>query len=425
MAHDMMDSLKRSVVKLQVYIQRKDAMMRIAFALVVLAFFILNSGCQTQRSFNEDVRFLEKYVEVITLASDDSSAQVAVVPQYQGRVMTSTAGGRESFGWLNYEAIASKEIQPHINIYGGEERFWLGPEGGQFAIFFKKGDKFDLEHWQTPAIIDTESFDVVSKSKTHVSFRKKSQLKNMSGSTFDIQIDRTIKLLGKSKVQSLIETPIPDSVEMVAIESSNKVTNTGLNSWTKKTGMLSIWLLNMLKHSDETTVVIPFKPGSKIVLGPKVNDTYFGKVPADRLVVKDDVLFFSGDGKYRSKIGVSPKRAKPIIGSYDACEKVLTLVHYTLPSGATDYVNSMWEHQEDPFGGDVVNSYNDGPPAPGKAPLGPFFEIETSSPAAALQPGQTIQHFQRTIHLKGSLGELDIISRRTLGVSIEEITSAL
>ncbi len=55
---------------------------------------------------------------------------------------------------------------------------------------------------------------------------------------------------------------------------------------------------------------------------------------------------------------------------------VLTLVHLTVPEGATDYVNSMWEIQEKPFAGDVVNSYNDGPASPGAKPLGPFYELE-------------------------------------------------
>jgi hypothetical protein len=377
------------------------------------------------KDFSDDVAFLKKYVDVITLSSDDGLAKVAIVPQYQGRVMTSTAGGKESFGWLNYDAIASKEIKPHINVYGGEERFWMGPEGGQFAIFFKNGDEFGLEDWQTPAVIDTEPFDVVSKSRTHAAFIKQAQLTNMPGNKFDVQIDRTIKLLGKLQVQILLGVSIPESARMVAFESDNKLTNKGSNAWTKETGMLSIWLLNMLKHSPETTIVIPFKAGPENELGPKVNDTYFGKVPADRLVVKDDVLFFSGDGQYRSKIGVGPKRAKPLIGSYDAGEKVLTLVHYTLDPYAIDYVNSMLEIQENPFGGDVVNSYNDGPPVPGKEPLGPFYELETSSPAAALQPGQDIQHCQCSIHLNGSVEELDKIAQKTLGVTLKEITSAL
>ena len=375
-----------------------------------------------EKNFSKDVKFLEKYVDVVTLSSDDSSAKVAIVPQYQGRVMTSTADGEESFGWLNYEAIASKEIQPHINVYGGEERFWMGPEGGQFAIFFKEGDQFGLEDWQTPAVIDTEPFDVVSKSQSHVSFTKQAQLTNMSGYKFDIQIDRAIKLLGKSEVQSLFGVSIPEDVSMAAFQSDNKLTNKGSGAWTKETGMLSIWLLNMLKPSPETTVIIPFKAGPESELGPKVSE-YFGKAPSDRLVVKDDVLFFSGDGQYRGKIGIGPKRAKPVIGSYDANENVLTLVHYTFDPDADDYVNSMLEIQEYPFSGDVVNSYNDGPPEPGKDPLGPFYELETSSPAAALQPGQAIKHCQSSIHLKGPVEQLDVISQNTLGVTLKEITS--
>lgn len=376
-----------------------------------------------EKDFSEDVAFLEKHVDVIMLSSDESLAKVAVVPQYQGRVMTSTANGEDSFGWLNYEAIASNEIQPHINVYGGEERFWMGPEGGQFAIFFKEGDPFDIDHWQTPAVIDKEPFDVVSKSQSHATFIKQAQLTNMSGHEFDIQIARTISLLGKSEVQALLGVSIPEDVSMAAFQSDNKLTNKGSTAWTKETGMLSIWLLNMLKPSSETTVIIPFKAGPERELGPKVSE-YFGNVSAERLVVEEHVLFFSGDGQCRGKIGVGPKRAKPVIGSYDAKEKMLTLVHYTLDPDAVDYVNSMLEIQDYPFSGDVVNSYNDGPPEPGKAPLGPFYELETSSPAAALEPGRAIQHCQSSIHLKGPAEQLDVIAQKTLGVTLEEITSA-
>src|SRR5258708_14908002 len=49
------------------------------------------------------------------------------------------------------------------------------------------------------------------------------------------------------------------------------------------------------------------------------------------LVVRDDVIFFSGDGKFRSKIGVNPKRSKSVLGSYDAANKVLTIVQFTQP----------------------------------------------------------------------------------------------
>jgi hypothetical protein len=99
-------------------------------------------------------------------------------------------------------------------------------------------------------------------------------------------------------------------------------------------------------------------------------------------------------------------------------------VQYTRPAGADEYVNSMWEVQREPFKGDVINSYNDGPPAPGKPPLGPFYELETSSPALSLSPNEQHTHVHRTFHLMGPEGDLDRIARATLGAGLDEIRNA-
>jgi hypothetical protein len=341
--------------------------------------------------------------------------------------MTSTAEGKGglSFGWINRDLISSGKIAQHINVYGGEDRFWLGPEGGQFSIFFKKNVPFDLEHWFTPDPIDTEPFELVSKSANSAVLKKDMQLENYSGSIFNLRVDREVQVLEqKQALESLGVTPAK-TVKMVAFESDNKVTNTGDKNWEKETGLLSIWILGMFNPSPKTTIVVPFNAGPEDKLGLIVNDAYFGKVPADRLRIKDGVLFFSGDGQYRSKIGLSPQRARPVAGSYDAVNKVLTIVQYNKPSGLADYVNSMWEIQKEPYKGDVVNSYNDGPAQPGAKPLGPFYELETSSPAAALKPGETISHIHRTFHLQGPEADLDPIAKAILGVSIDEIKSAL
>jgi hypothetical protein len=171
-------------------------------------------------------------------------------------------------------------------------------------------------------------------------------------------------------------------------------------------------------------VVVPFNEGPEAELGPIVNDAYFGKVPPEYIAVTDDTVFFKGDGTRRGKIGIGPKRSRAIAGSYDEDGQTLTLVTCTAPDKHEGYVNSMWEMQEHPFDGDVINSYNDGSPAPGVDPLGPFYELETSSPAAALGPGENIRHVNRTIHLTGPVKELDAIARKTLGVGLEEIKQA-
>jgi len=402
-----------------------------AFVIIPIA-LVAVAGCQQRttemavNTFADDLSFLKKHTDVVLLSDSSGQRQLVVAPKYQGRVMTSTAGGPTglSYGWINREHIASGKLVEHINVFGGEDRFWIGPEGGQFSIFFKKGVPFDLEHWYTPAPIDTEPFELVSASRSQAVLKKDMVLENYSGTVFHLRVDRTVRLLEEDQALAVLGLKPTDSVKIVAFESDNRMTNTGDKPWTKDTGLLSIWILGMFNPSPQTTVVIPFNPGPVDKLGPVVNDAYFGKVPPDRLVVKDRVLFFRGDGQYRSKIGLSPQRAKPVLGSYDALNKVLTIVQYNKPADVTDYVNSMWELQDEPYKGDVVNSYNDGPAEPGAKPLGPFYELETSSPAAALKPGQTIQHIHRTIHLQGPEQDLDPIARALLGVSLDQIKSA-
>ena len=196
-------------------------------------------------------------------------------------------------------------------------------------------------------------------------------------------------------------------VNVVAFESDNRITNAGSAPWRKETGLLSIWILGMFNPSPDTTIVVPIAPGPDSTLGPKVTSDYFGAVPPDRLVVGERAAFFRGDGQFRSKIGISPRRSRGVLGSYDAASHVLTIVQFTQPAGAVDYVNSLWKLQDDPYAGDASNSYNDGPPSPGAKPLGPFYELESSSPAAALAPGASLSHVHRTIHLSGAVKELD------------------
>lgn len=377
--------------------------------------------------FGSDTALLKQHTDVIVLSDKAGQAQVAVVPQYQGRVMTSTASGAKgaSFGWINKKAIAESKRQPHINVFGGEDRIWFGPEGGQFSLFFPKGAKFEFKDWQTPAPIDWGGWKIVAQARERVSFAQNMTLTNYSGTKLNLRANREVHLLSAAQ-QAETLGGAPKGLHVVGFETDNRITNTGKTAWTKTTGMPSIWILGMMNPSPATTVVVPFVPGAESKLGPIVNDAYFGKVPATNLKVDavKGVLFFKADGTKRSKIGIPPQRAKNVLGSYDSASKTLTLVELTLPQGARDYVNSMWEMQKNPFGGDAVNSYNDGPLADGTQ-LGPFYEIESSSPAAALKPGQTMRHVHRTLHIQGDEKLLDKIARAKLGASLNEIKTAL
>ncbi|VGO13206.1 hypothetical protein PDESU_01760 [Pontiella desulfatans] len=398
----------------------------------------LVSGCATtdtggSGAFADDVAFMKQHTPIVLLK--DGDAAVAVAPVYQGRVMTSTFDRQAgpSFGWINRPVIEngflSEEekkgrLEEHIYIFGGEERFWLGPEGGQYALFFKPGTQFEFSDWQTPAVIDTEAFEVVEQDDDSVTFKHRAELVNYGGAEFKVGIERTIELIDKDDAEEMLGVELGKGLRMVGYETDNRITNTGSNEWKPETGLLSIWMLGMYNPSPETTVVIPFKQGGEKELGPRVNDTYFGKVPPEYLRVEKQKLFFKGDGTRRGKIGISPQRSKGIAGSYDAAGQVLNIVTYNVQDAPNGFVNSMWEQQKEPYAGDVINSYNDGSPEPGVAPLGPFYELETSSPAAALKPGQTMRHVQRTFHIQGAEAELDPLARKLLGAKLDVIKSA-
>lgn len=394
----------------------------------LLALGLVATCLQTSAAtFGDDAAFLKQHADVVVLSDRAKQAEVILSPAWQGRVLTSTAQGDAgtSFGWINRDLIATGKFQPHMTVFGGEDRFWIGPEGGQFSVFFAKNAPFDLAHWFTPAPVDTLPFKLRRKTKTQVDFRTQFSLTNYSGTVFDVKVDRQVKLLSAKQAWSDLHLKPLAGVNLVAYESINKISNAGTEPWTKQTGLLSIWILGQFTPSPTTTIVVPIKAGPESELGPKLTSNYFGDIPPDRLVVKDGAIFFCGDGQFRSKIGINPKRSKAVLGSYDAGGRVLTIVQFSQPAGVTDYVNSLWKIQDHPFGGDAENSYNDGPPSPGAKPLGPFYEMESSSPAAALAPGASAEHTHRTLHLTGSEADLDAVARAVLGVPLAEIKQAI
>jgi hypothetical protein len=77
--------------------------------------------------------------------------------------------------------------------------------------------------------------------------------------------------------------------------------------------------------------------------------------------------------------------------------------------------------QAEPYVGDVANSYNDRPLAPGKKGLGPFYEIEWLSPATALESGQSLTHRHCTVHVQADAAILDRLAKEVLGVDLPTV----
>src|SRR4030042_365048 len=261
---------------------------------------IMITDSTNQYGFNRE--FLKKYVNVIELK--EGASAIALIPDWQGRVMTSTSSGDAgfSFGWINRDLIISRKIQPHINAFGGEERLWLGPEGGQFSLFFKKGSGFVYDDWQTPDYMDTKPFEAVTRTDSSVLFACNVETENYSGTRLQFRIERNVVILPVSETKKQTGIDVK-GVNSVVYRSDNTIINMGDNEWKKETGLISIWMLGMFNPSPAVVVVIPFNQGDEGIMGPPVNDNSFGNIPPDRLKVTANHIFFRADGKSRGKIG--------------------------------------------------------------------------------------------------------------------------
>ncbi|ETZ22266.1 DUF6786 family protein [Pedobacter sp. V48] len=371
-------------------------------------------------TFGYDLNFLNENDSIVVLKNDDGSAQLALSPKYQAKVFTSTAEGLDgkSFGWVNYKAFG-KPLDPHMNAYGGEDRLWLGPEGGKFSLYFKKGDSMVFDNWHTPAGIDSESWILVKSDGKRASLNKEMELQNYAGTNLKIKLERDVEILEKDNIEKVLNISLAGKVSSVAFKTQNTITNSGTNEWTEKTGAPCIWSLDMFSPSPKTVIVIPYIESAA---GKVATTDYFGEIAKDRITYKNGILLFKADGKSRGKLGIPPGRVKNVAGSYAADQHVLTITMFDINNKAK-YLNQEWTPDKDPFTGDAMNAYNDGPLADGSQ-MGPFYELESVSPPTFLKPGEKHTHMHSVFHFTGDKTALNEIAVKVLGVSLDEIAGA-
>lgn len=372
-------------------------------------------------TFAYDLKFLKAKDSVVVLKNNEGSAQIIISPKYQAKVFTSTANGEmgRSFGWVNYKEFDLKTPDTHMNGFGGEDRLWLGPEGSKFALFFKPGTAMTFDNWHTPAAIDHESWKLDSTDDKNASLSKITTVQNYAGTELNVKLDRKIHILENADITQILGITLDTTVKAVGFSTATSITNTGTTAWDKTTGAPCLWNLDMFTPSPSVVIVVPYEQNTT---GKIATTDYFGQIPSDRVKTINGTLFFKADGKSRGKLGMPPNRIKKYAGSYDAANNVLTLITYDFDTKAT-YLNQEWKTDKDPFVGDAVNAYNDGPLANGTQ-MGPFYEIESVSPAAFLKPNEKLTHKHSVFHFTGSKDGLNAIAIKTLGVSLKDIQAA-
>lgn len=398
---------------------------------IFMLFVTMLTACNTNKTkdnmetfekgtFGYDLAFLSKRDSLVVL-TNKTNAQVIVSPKYQGKVFTSSVSGTSgaSLGFVKHDAFDYDEPDAHMNAFGGENRFWLGPEGGKYSVYFKPGVEQVFDNWHTPKAIDIEPWTLLSSTANKAEMTKDMEVVNYQGSKLRLRIERSVELYENKDIEQLLKISINPAVQCVGYKTNNVISNQNDFAWTKETGTICTWMLDMFNPAPKAVTIIPFNEGSEEELGTIATTNYFGEIPSDRLAIKDGVLYLKTDGKFRSKLGMNAKRTKAIAGNYDPQAKRLTITTYDVEKDAT-YLNQEWNPTKDPLVGDAMNAYNDGPLEDGSI-MGPFLELESVSPAAFLQPKESQAHVHSVFHFIGEMNDLDPIAETLLGVSLQTL----
>lgn len=209
-------------------------------------------------TFAEDLQFLRQHAAVVLLSTPDGQAQLVLVPDYQGRVMTSSARGAAgiSHGWLNRPVIARGPKTNEGNPYGGEDRFWLAPMGGQFSLFYPPGRPFNDDHWRVPAGLNLGAAEVVRQGTDFAELRFTIEIENYQRTRFTVDVNRRISLLGRASIAQLLGFKLDAAGHAVGFETINTAINRG-EPWKSETGLLSVWILGMFPGHEATTIMAP------------------------------------------------------------------------------------------------------------------------------------------------------------------------
>src|SRR5262249_22140136 len=149
---------------------------------------------------------------------------------------------------------------------------------------FPAGKPFVFSNWQTPHEMQEGEWDAKDAGPAAVTFGKRMSIVNYAGTRFDVDVERKVSILSADDAKGALGLPVPEAVKWVGFATSNTITNRGSTAWTEAGGLVSVWILGMFAPVPGTEVVVPFETKAS---GPIVNDRYFGKVPTDRLTVRE------------------------------------------------------------------------------------------------------------------------------------------
>ena len=332
-------------------------------------------------SYHDALNYLAQKTTVIELY-DQFGGRLAVCPEWNGRILTSTCDGLkgDSFGFANVQAMDTDQFED----IGGEDRWTISPLIHSFAVESIKEKKAVLE--RTLSMSDANGVPV------------------------EFHLSRTISLLNRQKIGTLFSDSLAESLEqenvsVVCFRTENRVR-------AKEKAWIASRQRGMFNASPNRCIIISTPPKDDFDAEPfPAEIDYLGGSPHNRIRHLPQALLIRADGNGRCRVTIPFSQSPPILGALELRVGTLTLWTFDV-SGDSD----------DDSDDDIVRIYNSGR-FPGSGPdWAAYYEINCFSAAQKLLPEQSLTYCQGTLHLNADKATLRTIIHAIFDVSLEDIS---
>ena len=328
-------------------------------------------------SYHDALNYLAQKTSVIELY-DQLGGRVAVCPDWNGKVLTSTNGGLDgdSFGCINVQAIDTECFED----FGGEDQWTLSP-----LIY---------------------SFAIENIKENRVGLHRTLQMADANGVSVELHLTRSISLLSRKKIGAMFGDSVTDSLEQNEVSVVGFYTENTVRSQEK--ACVASRQRGMFNASPHTAVIVPTSPVSFAPEPFSVDVDYLGGAPHGRIRYLSKILLIRTDGRKRCQVTMPFAAAPPILGTIERRSGTLTLWTFDLPN---DYNAN-----------DVIRVYNPVGPQDSESDLATYYEMNCFSAARELQPEDSLTYCRCTLHLNADNAVLDDLIQQIFGISLTDIS---
>ena len=346
-------------------------------------------------SYHDALNYLAKKTSVVELY-DQLGGRVAICPEWNGRVLTSTYDGLDgnSFGCINVQAIETEDFED----FGGEDQWTISP--------------LDI------------AYSVENITEHNASLCRTIRMADANGKLAELNLSRTVSLLNRQNMgalfgDALVDALTQEDVSVVAFRTKNTIRSTEkVCVASRQRGMF-----NACPHTFVIVSTPPDNLPDSLMASPlPVDIDYLGGSPHGRIRHISGALLIRVDGHSRCQATMPFSAAPPIFGAIELRFGTLTLWTFDIPRVSEERKRtreSVEEEGADAEEGDIIRIYNHGRPHTAGVDWTTYYEMNCFSVARELLPENSFTFRQCTLHINAGNDILGNLVQQIFDVSLD------